>query len=85
MQRQEKVSHRSKQDPAFFTLTANFRSRGGIVACSQTILDLISEFWPDSVDYVPREAGLSTESLPCFFHNVGGEDVDLKKLISTFK
>ncbi|GJE94268.1 hypothetical protein PsYK624_104370 [Phanerochaete sordida] len=77
----EPIGFRAKQRPAFFTLTTNFRSRGGIVECGQTVLDLISEFWPGSVDQIPKEA-ISSGSRPYFFHNAKGADLDLRRLLS---
>ena len=85
LQTQEDTARRMYKPPAFFTLTTNFRSVGGIVACGQTVLDLISKYWPDSVDYVPKEGKLSPGSLPYFFRNTEGTDIDLKGLMRSSK
>ncbi|KAL5534681.1 hypothetical protein ACEPAG_1145 [Sanghuangporus baumii] len=59
--------------PAFFQLTTNYRSHGGIVNCASLIIELITHFWPHSIDALQRERGVVDGLKPVFF--TGGEDL----------
>ncbi|KAI0668726.1 hypothetical protein C8Q78DRAFT_979481 [Trametes maxima] len=56
-------------DPMMFHLTANYRSHAGIVDCAASIVELITRFWPDSVDALPQEKGMAAGPKPTFFWN----------------
>ncbi|KAL5495715.1 hypothetical protein ACEPAI_1179 [Sanghuangporus weigelae] len=53
--------------PAFFQLTTNYRSHGGIVNCASLIIELITHFWPHSIDALQRERGVVDGLKPVFF------------------
>ena len=59
-------------DPKFFQLTTNYRSHDGIVSCADTITQMLSYFWPESIDVLRREEGLVAGTSPIFFE--GWED-----------
>ncbi|KAG8690837.1 hypothetical protein FRC11_008770 [Ceratobasidium sp. 423] len=44
--------------PVLFHLSVNYRSHGGIVDCASTIVELVSELFPYSIDKLKRETGL---------------------------
>ncbi|KAI0369977.1 hypothetical protein BV20DRAFT_330785 [Pilatotrama ljubarskyi] len=50
-----------------FDLTTNYRSHSGIVNCAAAIVELITRFWPDSVDRLPQERGMTVGPKPTFF------------------
>ncbi len=43
--------------PRVNILTVNYRTHNGILACAAGIVDLIYEFFPGSIDLLPRETG----------------------------
>ncbi|KAI0353177.1 hypothetical protein OH77DRAFT_1497420 [Trametes cingulata] len=55
--------------PAMFELTVNYRSHAGIVSCAAAIVELITHFWPNSVDPLPQEKGMTVGPKPTFFCN----------------
>ena len=56
-----------QETPAFFQLTVNYRSHSGIVNCAHTLIDLISKFWPDSIDNLAAERAIVGGVKPVFF------------------
>ncbi|KAH7337934.1 hypothetical protein B0J17DRAFT_405653 [Rhizoctonia solani] len=60
--------------PALFHLAVNYRSHGGIVDCASSVVQLISDLFPYSIDKLSRETGLIDGPKPLFFsgwdHNV---------------
>ncbi|KAI8983190.1 hypothetical protein BD414DRAFT_515715 [Trametes punicea] len=53
--------------PELFHLTVNYRSHSGIVNCASSIVELITRFWPKSVDPLPQERGMANGPKPIFF------------------
>ncbi|EKM60387.1 uncharacterized protein PHACADRAFT_203599 [Phanerochaete carnosa HHB-10118-sp] len=82
VEEKEPVVYRARHKPAFFKLTTNFRSCGGIVACGQTILDIIASFWPSTLDQIPKEVNLSCGTRPYFFSGEEGSQIQLRELLS---
>ncbi|KAH7101458.1 hypothetical protein BKA62DRAFT_176919 [Auriculariales sp. MPI-PUGE-AT-0066] len=63
------------EPPEMFQLTVNYRSHGGIVKCAHSMIDLISRFWPDSIDNLAAEQSVVDGTKPLFFtgeHRDGG-------------
>lgn len=50
-----------------FELTVNYRSHSGIVNAASSIVDIISHFWPESMDKMEQERGIVPGRLPIFF------------------
>jgi hypothetical protein len=50
-----------------FHLTKNYRSHGGIVRCAQSVIELITNFWPNAIDILSREVGVVDGCKPVFF------------------
>ena len=82
-QEKEIFSLQSQKAPEFFKLSTNFRSKGGIVACGQTVLDLITRFWPSAIDQTPKELNLGGGTRPYFFRSDG--NIELQTLMSKSK
>lgn len=43
-------------EPAFFELSVNYRSHGGIVDAAAFIVTLLNRFFPNSIDWLSRES-----------------------------
>ena len=62
-------------------LTLNFRSHSGILKLAGSIIDLISEFFRDSIDHLPDEEGMFPGPTPVVLQACN--DHDLAKLLSS--
>lgn len=58
---------RSAIHPTSFHLAVNYRSHGGIVDCASSVVQLISELFPHSIDRLNKETGLIDGPKPIFF------------------
>ncbi|KIY72669.1 hypothetical protein CYLTODRAFT_388217 [Cylindrobasidium torrendii FP15055 ss-10] len=61
--------------PELFVLAVNYRSHTGIVNCARSIVELIHHFWPNSIDRLSTEVGLSEGPKPIFFKNPDHEQL----------
>ncbi|KAI6165391.1 hypothetical protein EDD17DRAFT_226022 [Pisolithus thermaeus] len=61
------VRERAISPPASFQLAINYRSHGGIVNCAHSVIELISHFWPNSIDSLQPEHGIVDGLKPVFF------------------
>ncbi|KAI6021001.1 hypothetical protein BKA83DRAFT_14200 [Pisolithus microcarpus] len=61
------VRERTITQPQSFQLAINYRSHGGIVNCAHSVIDLISHFWPNSIDQLQPEHGIVDGLKPVFF------------------
>ena len=48
------------------SLTVNYRSHSSILKLASTIIDLIEEFFKDSIDHLPQDKGLLPGLIPVF-------------------
>ncbi|KAG2108064.1 P-loop containing nucleoside triphosphate hydrolase protein, partial [Suillus discolor] len=55
------------RQPAIFQLTINHRSHGGIVNCASSVVELITKFWPNTIDNLRPEKGVVDGLKPVFF------------------
>ncbi|KAG8719695.1 hypothetical protein FRC08_002227 [Ceratobasidium sp. 394] len=53
--------------PTLFHLAVNYRSHGGIVDCASSVVQLISDLFPYSIDKLSKETGLIDGPKPIFF------------------
>ena len=67
--------------PASFQLTRNYRSHGGIVACADSVIQLVTKFWPYSIDPLRRERGVVEGNKPIFFVNWNEENVRYEQFL----
>jgi len=58
----------AQEPPALFELVVNYRSHGGIVSCAHSIIGLIKNFWPNSIDNLAEERGVVEGGKPVFFY-----------------
>ncbi|KAI6137060.1 hypothetical protein F5141DRAFT_1209364 [Pisolithus sp. B1] len=65
------LRERAVSPPESFQLAINYRSHGGIVNCAHSVIELISHFWPNSIDHLQPEHGIIDGSKPVFFMGWG--------------
>ncbi|KAG1862479.1 P-loop containing nucleoside triphosphate hydrolase protein [Suillus tomentosus] len=53
--------------PTTFQLATNYRSHAGIVNCSNSVIELITKFWPRTIDKLQLEKGVVDGLKPVFF------------------
>lgn len=70
-----------KTQPELFQLCINYRSHAGIVDCAHSIIELITKFWPDSIDRLERESGVADGSKPVFFTGWDEDSVQLEQFL----
>jgi hypothetical protein len=63
----------SPHQPAMFQLAINHRSHSGIVNCAHSVIELITRFWPNTIDDLQQEKGAVPGLKPIFF---SGWDID---------
>lgn len=64
-------------------LTINYRSHSGILKLAGSIIDLISEFFKDSIDHLPDDEGMFPGPMPVFLDSC--KETDLSLLFSANK
>ena len=65
---QEQLHHRVKPaKPQTYELVVNYRSHGGIVNCARPVIDLITLYWPHSIDILEPERASVGGFRPIFF------------------
>lgn len=57
----------SLHQPTTFQLAINYRSHGGIVNCAHSVIELITKFWPETIDNLQPEKGVVDGLKPVFF------------------
>ncbi|KAH6917647.1 hypothetical protein BKA70DRAFT_1418375 [Coprinopsis sp. MPI-PUGE-AT-0042] len=64
----------SAQQPASFALAVNYRSHGGIIAGAHSVVEMLTRFWPTSIDKMAPERGIVDGIKPLFLGkgNIGG-------------
>ncbi|THH16783.1 hypothetical protein EW146_g3905 [Bondarzewia mesenterica] len=66
MEKRSRSRRQAPTKPEFFQLLTNYRSHAGIVNCAHSIVELIANFWPYSIDKLDRETGLVDGIKPIF-------------------
>jgi hypothetical protein len=67
------IEPKSRKEPRMFQLPVNYRSHAGIVNCAQSVVEIITNLWPNSIDILAPEKGMVDGVKPLFF---GGLDED---------
>ncbi|KAI6143839.1 P-loop containing nucleoside triphosphate hydrolase protein [Pisolithus thermaeus] len=75
------VKKRAVSSPKSFQLTINYRSHSGIVNCAHSVIDLISRFWPNSIDLFQPERGIVDGLKPVFFSGWGKGIADYEQFL----
>ena len=60
-----------------YSLTINFRSHSGILNVAGSIIDLISEFFKDSIDHLPDDEGMFPGPTPVLLESCETDDLAL--------
>lgn len=58
-------------NPQTYELVVNYRSHGGIVNCARPVIDLITLYWPQSIDILKPERASVDGFRPIFFSSQG--------------
>ncbi|KAG2048320.1 hypothetical protein BDR06DRAFT_920603 [Suillus hirtellus] len=69
------------RQPAMFQLAINYRSHGGIVNCASSVIELITKFWPNTIDHLQPEKGVVDGLKPVFFTGWDKDAVDYKQFL----
>ncbi|KAG9121879.1 hypothetical protein FRC07_001976, partial [Ceratobasidium sp. 392] len=66
----------SKLTPSKFELAVNYRSQEGIVRCASSIVDILYDLFPESLDHLPGETANdpSIQSIPIVLSDTSSED-----------
>src|SRR5437764_6008036 len=59
--------------PKQFKMNINYRSHNGILELASSVIDLISDFFPDSIDKLPREHSEVGGPRPIIFDGIEAE------------
>jgi hypothetical protein len=54
-------------NPQAFQLAVNYRSHGGIVNCASSIIRIVTQLWPYSIDVMQEESGIVDGLKPVVF------------------
>ena len=67
-----------------YTLTINFRSHSGVLCLARSVIDLLKEFFPGSIDdFLPKDEGMFRGQIPVLIESC--EVSDLALILSTNK
>ncbi|QRV93435.1 P-loop nucleoside triphosphate hydrolase [Ceratobasidium sp. AG-Ba] len=72
---------RSAIHPTLFHLAVNYRSHGGIIDCASSIVQLISDLFPRSIDKLDKESGMTEGPKPVFFSGWGRDVVQFEQFL----
>ncbi|KAG6879012.1 hypothetical protein C0992_005839, partial [Termitomyces sp. T32_za158] len=67
--------NQTQSPPRTFQLATNYRSHSGIVNCAQSIIGLITRFWPYSIDTLAPEKGIVNGLKPVFLDGWDDDNV----------
>lgn len=67
--------------PTTFQLAINHRSHGGIVNCAYSVIELITKFWPNTIDNLQPEKGVVDGLKPIFFTGWDEDTVCYKQFL----
>lgn len=69
---QQQLHHGTRPvDPETYELVVNYRSHGGIVNCARSVIELITLYWPHSIDVLKPERASVDGFQPIFFSSQG--------------
>ncbi|KAG6874166.1 hypothetical protein C0995_005584 [Termitomyces sp. Mi166 len=64
-----------------FQLATNYRSHSGIVNCAQSVIELITRFWPYSIDTLAPEKGIVDGLKPIFLNGWDDDNVRYEQFL----
>ncbi|KAI1785405.1 hypothetical protein LXA43DRAFT_132191 [Ganoderma leucocontextum] len=65
----------SQIPPRMFHLPVNYRSHAGIISCAQTVVDLLTTLWPESIDRLSPDQGWRRGPKPKFVKRSGFQEL----------
>ncbi|OJA13247.1 hypothetical protein AZE42_12316, partial [Rhizopogon vesiculosus] len=71
----------SLHQPTMFQLAINYRSHGGIVNCAHSVIELITRFWPNTIDKLQPEKGVVDGLKPVFFTGWDNDTVSYEQFL----
>jgi hypothetical protein len=71
----------SPHQPTMFQLAINYRSHGGIVNCAHSVIELITRFWPNTIDNLQPEKGVVDGLKPVFFTGWDNDNVRYEQFL----
>ncbi|KAF8624782.1 hypothetical protein AX15_005672 [Amanita polypyramis BW_CC] len=77
----EKNSESKSELPKTFYLTVNYRSHAGIVNCAHSIVELVQQYWPYSIDALAPEKGLIVGAPPVFLAGENSDDIQFEQFL----
>ncbi|KAI6022561.1 hypothetical protein EDC04DRAFT_334245 [Pisolithus marmoratus] len=80
-QASHKMKERAVAQPESFQLAINYRSHGGIMNCARSVVELITRFWPNSIDYLQPEHGIVGGLKPVFFSGWDNDTVRFEEFL----
>ncbi|KNZ80017.1 TPR and ankyrin repeat-containing protein 1 [Termitomyces sp. J132] len=75
------VNISSQSPPKTFQLATNYRSHSGIVNCAQSVIELITNFWPYSIDTLAPEKGIVDGLRPIFLNGWNDDNVRYEQFL----
>ncbi|KDR68695.1 hypothetical protein GALMADRAFT_146049 [Galerina marginata CBS 339.88] len=75
------IRHKPKQ-PKMFHLAVNYRSHAGIVNCAHSVIELIQEYWPNTIDILAPERGIANGAVPIFYQDIYPEFIRGRHFLS---
>ncbi|KAL1709421.1 hypothetical protein EV121DRAFT_286770 [Schizophyllum commune] len=63
---ERKQENISRNEPRTFQLTTNYRSHAGIMNCAQTVIELLTTYWSDTIDKLAPEEAEVAGAKPVF-------------------
>jgi hypothetical protein len=67
--------------PEAFHLAVNYRSHGGIIDAAASIIELITEFFPNSIDVLTKERGSVPGPKPIVFTDADSDAVRYEQFL----
>ncbi|KIM51667.1 hypothetical protein SCLCIDRAFT_33255 [Scleroderma citrinum Foug A] len=71
-----------RSKPTTFQLVVNYRSHNGIINCARAVVELITTFWPYTIDTLQSEHGLINGPKPVFFSGWADQTFPFKHFFS---
>ncbi|KAJ3362796.1 hypothetical protein GGF31_001326 [Allomyces arbusculus] len=81
LNRIQESSYRNAKVPPLHTLTQNFRTHVGVLQLAARLVELLVQYFPQSIDQLEPEKALNDGPLPFLFH--GDEDAFIRQVFGT--
>ncbi|RDB28998.1 TPR and ankyrin repeat-containing protein 1 [Hypsizygus marmoreus] len=75
------IPFHAQNSPKTFQLATNYRSHAGIVNCAHSVIELITRFWPNSIDLLAPERGIVEGLKPVFLEGWDSSNVRYEQFL----